>query len=163
MNKKLIHALLPLTLLALTSAPCRAESAMAAGAWEMRLKVSVQETEGEAFKTVNEGTMKYCLSKAFLDKDPYLTPGVDKDKMEKKNAKCAISDEMRGNNAASWKMVCEMADGMKIDMDIHNKASKNELVSNIAQTVIKDDERHQMKLDMKARFIGKCTKDMLNL
>jgi hypothetical protein len=60
-------------------------------------------------------------------------------------------------------MVCEMADGMKIDMDIHNKASKNELVSNIAQTVIKDDERHQMKLDMKARFIGKCTKDMLNL
>ena len=160
---KKMRYLLPLVLLVFANTPCRAESAMAAGAWEMRLKVSVQETEGEAFKTVNESTSKYCLSKAFLDKDPYLTPGIDKAKMEKKNAKCAISDEVRGNNSASWKMLCELADGMKIDMDIHNKASKNELVSNIAQTVMKDDERHHMKLDMKARFIGKCTKDMLNL
>jgi hypothetical protein len=71
----------------------RAE-AMEAGAWEMQSKITMQDVKTGESKTMNESTSKFCLTPAFIAKDAYLTPGLDKAKMEQKKAKCSISDEL---------------------------------------------------------------------
>ena len=64
--------------------------------------------------------MKQCLTAAFLDKDPYLTPGIDKEKMSQRGAACSLADEKRTESSASWKMACKLADRSLIDMTINN-------------------------------------------
>lgn len=140
-----------------------AQSAMQPGAWQMKMKASAQNpTTGES-KTVSESTSKMCLSKEFLSKDPYLTPGVDKEKMERKNAKCTISDEKRTENSASWKMSCLTAEGSTVDMSIKNTASPQKLTSDIQQLIKKGGETGFVKITVDSSFIGKCTNDMPSL
>jgi hypothetical protein len=140
--------------------PVGAQSVMQPGGWQMKVKITAQNpTTGES-KTINESTSKMCLSKEFLAKDPYLSPSVDKEKMEKKNARCSISDEKRADNSASWKMKCAMADGSSVDMLTKNVASAQKLTSDIQQTIRKGGETVFAKMAMDSSFIGECTNDM---
>ncbi len=140
-----------------------AQSVMQPGAWLMKIKVSAQNPATGESRTVNESTSKMCLSKEFLSKDPYLTPGVDKEKMERKNAKCTISDQKRTENSASWKMSCLTADRSTVDMSIKNTASPQKLTSDIQQAIKKGEETGFIRITVNSSFIGKCTNDMLNL
>lgn len=138
-----------------------AQSVMQPGGWEVRVKLTMQDpTTGET-KTINESTMKQCLSKAFLDNDPYLTPGIDKEKMAQKGATCSLSDGTRKGNIASWKMACKLSDGTLIDSSISNSASAHAFKSDMRQIVNRDGKAVSMQIAMNSKFIGKCTKDML--
>lgn len=143
------------------SAPATAESVMQPGGWEMRASVVLIANGGN--KKLNESTTKLCLSKIFLDKDPYLKPGLDKDKMEAKKAKCTISDEKVWSGVASWKMMCQMEDGNTVDSTITNRASATELKSVVQQLVKRGTDTATIEITMDGKRIGECTKDMQSL
>jgi len=136
---------------------------MQPGGWEMRAKITAQDPATGETKTVSESTMKQCLTKAFLEKDPYLTPGIDREKMTQKGATCSLSDEARNGNRASWKMACKLADGTVLDAKIVNSASKHGFSSDMKQVVQKDGKAMSMQIAVTSKFIGACTKDMPSL
>jgi hypothetical protein len=140
-----------------------AQSVMQPGGWEMHATISAQDPATGETKTLSEATMKQCLSAAFLDKDPYLTPGIDKEKMIQRGATCSLADEKRAENSASWRMACRLADGTLIDMTINNSVSKETLQSEIRQVVDKGGKKVQMQIAMNSKFVGACTKDMPQL
>lgn len=136
---------------------------MEAGAWEMQSKMTLQDVETGQRKTVNESTTKYCLTPAFIAKDVYLTPGIDKAKMEQKNAKCSISDEQRSIDTASWKMSCLTQDGHQVDAFISNKVAAKTMSSNVEQEVSQGGKKAKVNIVINGKFIGKCTQEMLEL
>lgn len=140
-----------------------AQSVMQPGAWEMYAKISAHDPATGETKTLSESTMKQCLTAAFLDKDPYLTPGIDKEKMSQRGAACSLADEKRTESSASWKMACKLADGSLIDMTINNVVSKHSLRSDIRQVIDKGGKTAQMQIAMNSKFVGECTKDMPQL
>lgn len=154
-----------LLLATLTALPAAAIAAplMQEGGWEMKLAISARETAAGPYKQMSENTTRLCLSKEFLAKDPYLTPGIDRDKMEKKGAKCTVSDPKRTDTTASWKMSCTLPDGNSADMFINNTVSAKTLRSNIDQVIQKDGQALQMKISLKARHVGACTTDMMSM
>ena len=89
--------------------------------------------------------MKQCLSAAFLDKDPYLTPGIDKEKMSQRGATCSLADEKRDASTASWTMACKLADGTLIDMTINNSVSRDALQSDIRQVIDKGGNKFKCR------------------
>lgn len=141
----------------------QAQSVMQPGGWEMHARISAHDSATGETKTLSESTMKQCLSAAFLDKDPYLTPGIDTEKMTRQGATCSLADEKRTESSASWKMACKLADGTLIDMTIHNSVSKHSLRSDIRQVIDKAGKTAQMQIAMNAKFVGECTKDMPQL
>jgi hypothetical protein len=140
-----------------------AQSVMQPGGWEMHAKITAHDPATGETKTLSEATMKQCLSAAFLDKDPYLTPGIDKENMVQRGATCSLADEKRAENSASWKMACKLADGTLIDMTINNAVSKHSLRSDIKQVIDKGGKTAQMQIAMNSKFVGDCTKDMPQL
>lgn len=143
--------------------PASAQSVMQPGGWKLAMKLSAQNPETGKFNTINESASTMCLSKEFLANDPYLTPGVDKKKMEQKKAKCTISDEKRSETAASWRMVCQTADGNTVDMKIKNSASRDKLTSDIEQAVKKEGQTGLIRIGVNGSFVGECTKEMPRL
>lgn len=137
---------------------------MESGGWQMRMDVTAENPGTHETKKVNESTTKMCLSEAYLAKDPYLTPGIDKAKMERKNARCSISNEKHAGNSASWTMVCTTADGSTVDMAINNKVDAHKVTSNIQQVIKKGEVITALvKIVMDMSFIGQCTNDMPKL
>ena len=86
MTSPTLRQRLLLATLAVLPAGAIASPLMHDGGWEMKLAISAREAATGPFKTMSENTTRVCLSKEFLAKDPYLTPGIDRDKMEKKGA-----------------------------------------------------------------------------
>lgn len=154
-----------LMLAALATLPLAATASplMQPGGWEMKLTLTARETATGPFKTVSENSSRICLSKEFLARDPYLTPGIDREKMEKKGAKCSIADPKRTERTASWKMSCSLPDGNSADMFINNTVSARSLSSQIDQVIQKDGQAMQMKINLKASHIGVCTADMMSM
>ncbi len=138
-----------------------AQSIMEPGGWEMQVRITAQDPETGVTKTITESTIKQCLSEAFLKKDPYLTPVIDKEKMIQKGATCSLSDQVRNGDSASWRMSCKLADGSKVDMSIKNSASRHKFSSDMRQLVTKGDQTVPMQVAMNAKFLGKCTPDMV--
>lgn len=143
--------------------PAGAQSVMQPGGWQMTMKVSATDPATGASKAANESTSRVCLTKEYLSKDPYLTPGVDKEKMEQKHAKCTISDAKRTASSASWKMACTMVDGSSVDMTIRNTASPRRLTSEIQQVIRKGGNSGVIQIVMDSTFLGQCTSEMLAL
>jgi Protein of unknown function (DUF3617) len=136
---------------------------MEPGAWQMHMaSVAKDPTTGES-TTGPETTMKVCLSEEFLAKDPYLTPNLDKERMEKKRAKCTTSDHKREGNSASWKISCTMADGSEVSMTVNNVAERHKLTSKLDQTIQKDGRASLASMSMEMSFLGECTSDMPKL
>ncbi len=140
-----------------------AQAVMQPGAWEMKSKISAENPKTGETKIMNESASKFCLSPAFIAKDPYLTPGIDKAKMEQKKAKCSISDEKHLTDSASWKMSCTTLDGHIVDAFISNKVSAKHVVSEVEQQVERDGKIAKVKILVTSNFIGQCTKDMPEL
>jgi len=140
-----------------------AQSVMQPGGWEMHAKITAHDPATGETKILSEAAMKQCLTAAFLDKDPYLTPGIDKEKMIQRGATCSLADEKRAENSASWKMACKLADGTLIDMTINNVVSKHSLRSDVRQVINKGGKTAQMQIAMNSKFVGDCTKDMPQL
>lgn len=137
-----------------------AGSVMEPGGWEMTMTVTGYGPAPGEKKSLGESTTKACLSQAFLDKDPYLTPGVDQEKAAKRGATCSVSDEKRSATAASWKMTCVLKDGTSSDTQISNTAGAKEMRSEVSQTLVREGKTVQMKVITTARHIGECTEDM---
>ena len=166
-NMKFIYILSTIPFLVFSIGVCssaNAQSVMKSGGWQMQMNVTAENPSTHETKKVNESTTKMCLSKEYLAKDPYLTPGIDKAKMERKNAKCSISDEKHSGNTASWTMACIAADGSTVDMSINNKADAHKLTSNINQVIKKGEVTAALvKIVVDMSFIGQCTNDMPKL
>lgn len=143
--------------------PAGAQSVMQPGGWQFKTTITVHDARSGESKTANESVSRMCLSKEFLSRDPYLTPRIDKEKMEQRSARCTISDEKRSANAASWKMACIMADGSSVEMTIRNTASARSFTSNIEQLIAKGGSSGIVRIVMDSSFIGECTKEMLVL
>ncbi|MBM4207091.1 MAG: DUF3617 family protein [Gammaproteobacteria bacterium] len=162
----MIHPLIKTTVFSLITVLCAQTAwaeAMEAGAWQMDSKITMQDVKTGQSKTMNESTSKYCLTPAFIAKDAYLTPGLDKAKMEEKKAKCSISDEKKSPGAASWRMNCKTQDGHEVDALISNTASAQKMTSNVEQVVSQGGKTVKLNIAMNGKFIGKCSKEMPEL
>lgn len=133
---------------------------MEPGGWEMHTVITAQDpADGKPVK-LGETTLKNCLTREFLARDVYLTPANDERKMRERGTKCTISDVKRSDTSASWRMICELADGSRMDMSIRNTVSRQELQSALKQVVIREGRDIPIQVMAKARFIGPCTADM---
>ena len=101
MNASALPRRVILAAFAALSSGAMADAPVQPGGWEMKAVITARENPSSPPKTLTESTARVCLTKDFLAKDPYLTPGIDQDKMEKKGAKCSISDPRRAANSAS--------------------------------------------------------------
>ena len=140
-----------------------AEQPMEPGAWQMHMTTIARDPKTGQSTNGPEASMKMCLSEDFLAKDPYLTPNLDKEKMEQKRAKCTTSDHKREGNSASWKISCTMADGSQVSMTVNNVAERHKLTSQLEQTIQKDGQASLASMSMEMSFIGECTSDMPKL
>jgi hypothetical protein len=156
-----IHAVVLAALGALLCAPAAAQSIMQPGAWEMALKFTAENAATGEKKTTDDRVSQMCLTKEYLSKEPYLTPGVDKEQMEQKGAKCSISDAKRGKNAASWRMRCEMVDGSSVDMTIKNSAAARKFTSSVRQVIKRGTSTGIVHVAVTSTHISECTKEML--
>ncbi|WP_374496258.1 DUF3617 domain-containing protein [Zoogloea sp.] len=163
MPRPALPRLLVLAAFASLSSGAMGDAPVQPGGWEMKAIVTARETPSSPPKTLTESTTRVCLTKDFLAKDPYLTPGIDRDKMEKKGAKCSISDPKRAVGSASWKMNCVMADGNSVDMQINNTVAQRKMKSEVQQIVRKGGQDLEMKIIINSTHIGECTKDMMTL
>ncbi|WP_374486845.1 DUF3617 domain-containing protein [Zoogloea sp.] len=149
--------------LVLSGLPALASPAIQPGGWKVKTVVTARETPASPARTVSEMNTQVCFTPAFLARDPYLTPGIDRDKMEKQGARCSISDAARSEASASWKMSCTMADGNSVEMQINNTVAPRRLRSEIQQLVHKGGQDVQIRITMDSVYAGACTKDMLQL
>ena len=163
MNASALPRRVILAAFAALSSGAMADAPVQPDGWEMKAVITARENPSSPPKTLTESTTRVCLTKDFLAKDPYLTPGIDQDKMEKKGAKCSISDPRRAANSASWKMNCVMADGNSVDMQISNTVAPRKMKSEVQQTVRKGGQDLEMKIIINSTHIGECTKDMMTL
>lgn len=147
-------------LLACAGTAALADSQMLPGAWEFKMTVTALGPDSAETKKVAESTTRMCLTAAFLDKEPYLTPTIDQAKMERKGAKCSTSDFRRDGSRAAWKMACAMADGSQVDAQIDNSVSARALTIDIGQLVTRDSESATVKVSTSAAHIGECTSEM---
>lgn len=149
--------------LLLATLPAAASPTIQPGGWKVKTVVTARETPASPPRTVSEMTTQLCLTPAFLARDPYLTPGIDRDKMEKQGARCSISDATRSEASASWKMSCTMADGNSVEMQVSNTVASRRLRSEVQQFVHKGSQEVQIRITMDSVYAGACTKDMLQL
>ena len=145
------------------AAPALAGSVMRAGAWEVHMKVTATNPETGETKNVADTTMKACMTQAFVDKNPYLTPGVDQEKAAKRGATCTLSDEKPGANAATWTMTCKLKDGTETVAHISNTASAKAMRSEVRQDVTREGHTVPTLVLTTGKYIGKCTSDMIEL
>lgn len=160
--KRIAGALAAAALL-LSPVAAPAQAIMQPGGWKMEMKISARNPSTGESKALNESVSRMCLTREFLARDPYLTPGLDREKMERRNAKCSISDQVRVGNSASWRMACQTADGSAVEMSIRNTATSSKLTSEIQQTVRKGAETFHVRMLMDASHLGACTNEMPKL
>jgi hypothetical protein len=140
-----------------------AEQPMEPGAWQIHTTSVARDPKTGQSTKGPEANIKMCVSAEYLAKDPYLTPNVDKEKMEKNRAKCTTSDHKREGNSASWKIACTMADGSQVSMTVNNVAAPHKLTSQLEQTIQKSGHATHASMSMEMSFIGECTSDMPKL
>lgn len=137
-----------------------AQPAMEPGAWELQTVMTAQDPEDGSPVKLGETTLKNCLTKEYLARNLYLAPDNDEEKMRQRGAKCTVSGVKRGEASASWRMICELADGSRMDMTIRNTVSRHELVSELKQLISREGRDIPIQVVARARFIGECTPDM---
>jgi hypothetical protein len=104
----------------------------------------------------NESLRPKCLSRSYLNTDPYLTSHIDKQTFERDNSKCTVLDEKRTTTSASWRMVCEHAVSGKANYLIQNTASTDRFLS------VKEggSDIARVRIEVKAVRVGDCTPKM---
>jgi len=138
-----------------------ADSVMAPGAWEMVTSVQIQEPSTERYETATKATTMICLTAQFLETDPYLTPGMNQEKMRERQAKCSTSDEVKGKSKSSWTMSCTLANGMTIAAEISNSASSHQLTSIMHQKASMEGQSRNMKIETQGAHKGACSEGMM--
>jgi len=156
----LVRQVVAAAVLAAALPPAVAQVVMEPGGWEMRTVMTAQDPADGSPVKLGETTIKSCLSREYLSRDLYLTPANDERKMRERGAKCAVSDVKRSESSASWRMICELADGSRMDMSIRNTVSKHELQSELKQLFTREGRDIPIQVLATARHIGPCTADM---
>jgi Protein of unknown function (DUF3617) len=135
---------------------------MQAGGWEMRSTVTATDAETAETKTMMDGVLtKFCYTQTFVDKYPFLTPGIDKEKMEKKNAQCKISNEVQTANSASWHMGCNMQDKSYVFSTISNTVTATSFQSNMIIAVSSNTKAPVINMKIMGTHVGACTPEMM--
>jgi hypothetical protein len=104
---------------------------------------------------------KFCYTQAFVDKHPFLTPGIEKDKMVKKNAQCKISNEVQTANTASWHMGCNMQDKSYVFSKISNAVTSTSFQSNMIIAVSSNAKAPVINMKIMGMHLGACTPEMM--
>lgn len=147
-------------LLAFASTGALAAATMTSGAWEFKMTVTASDAKAGAKKNVSQTSSKICLSPEFVGKEPFITPALDQEKMERMGAKCSTSDFQRKDPNASWKMACDLADGGHVDMQVKSMVSPKKMTMDFLQQVMHEGEPGTVKVATTATFIGECTSEM---
>lgn len=146
-------------LLALTANITYANEIMKPGAWQAAITITATHpSSGETINIGNASTT-LCLTKDFLATDPYLTANIDREKMKRKGASCSNKNYSRSKNTASWIMTCS-ASGQTVITRINASVSQTEYTIRMNQEVSKGRSAVKSTNLVKAKHIGKCTKDM---
>lgn len=140
-----------------------AQESVKPGGWEFKTALSLKDASGNEIKPMGDSVMKYCLSASFASKQPYLTPGLEKDKMVATGADCTISDQRRQGNSASWLMRCKLPDGSLSESRVENQASAQGVSLWMETTVMRGKEKVSTTLRGTGRYLGACTSDMMPL
>lgn len=140
-----------------------ANSLLETGAWEMHTTITMQDPKTGKDRTVNDSKSKHCFSPEYITQNPYLSPNIDKAKMEQKQAACSISDATQTTKSAAWKMSCKTLDGHVVNVTINNTVSARQVQSNAEQEVKKDGKSVFAKINVTAKHVGECTSNMPKL
>jgi Protein of unknown function (DUF3617) len=133
-----------------------------AGGWEIRSTITATDVETAETKTMVDGMLtKFCYTQAFVDKHPFLTPGIEKDKMVKKNAQCKISNEVQTANTASWHMGCNMQDKSYVFSKISNAVTATSFQSNMIIAVSSNAKAPVINMKIMGTHLGACTPEMM--
>ena len=137
-----------------------AQKVMTPGGWEMTSSIS-RELEGKPVEQMGRHTLKICLTREFLAAEPYLSPGLDDERMAARQAKCTSEDLQRDGDSASWVMACELADGSRLRARLRNSATADRLTTLMVQDVERGGGgKGRVTISGEGRYIGECTEEM---
>lgn len=163
MRKPLLQiGFLPLLAVVSPNGAC-VPSVVQPGGWNMDIDISTPIARTGEIKPVNSFQGNFCLTREAMEKDPYLTPGVDGSKLIQKEEKCVVSDENMTADSSSWKKTCTTADGAKTELLVHTVASAREITSDVEKTVTKRDRPFTIKMTVHSTYSGDCNNDMNKL
>ena len=137
-----------------------AQKVMTPGGWEMTSSIS-RELEGKPVEQMGRHTLKICLTREFLAAEPYLSPGLDDERMAARQAKCTASGYQREGDSAQWAMECTVADGSTLRAQISNHAELDRLTTRMVQDVERPGgSKGRVTMAGEGRYVGDCTEDM---
>ena len=147
-------------LAACAALPAAAQKVMTPGAWEMTSTIT-REIEGQALEQMGRHTIQMCLTRDFLAADPYFTPNLDEQRLTARQAKCTTADHQRTDDAASWAMACELADGSRTQARVRNTAGAERMTTQLVQDVERGGGgKGRITMAGEGRYIGECTEEM---
>ena len=134
---------------------------MQPGAWASNMKTTaINPNTGKKVNVANVSTTA-CLTKNFLATDPYLSGGINMEKMKRKGASCSNSDYSNSGKSASWVMSCTMANGKNVISKISASVAKNKYTIKMDQVVGEGASAVRVTNIVTSRHAGKCTSSMM--
>jgi len=133
---------------------------MEAGAWQLRVTVYVTDEASGAEQLVNETLSRFCFSPAFVAREPYLKPRIDRDKMAQRGMKCEMTEPKREADTVNWTMRCEFADGRLADSAMKNSVQARSFTTEVLSTVTQASAASRSRILTEGRHTGECQADM---
>lgn len=163
MSQPLSKLLLLISVLLVYNLPAYAKAVMRAGAWQTFITIILRPLGKGEKEHVTMDSSKICMTQSYVDKRPYLTPGIDAEQMLRHNAKCTMSNEKVTENTASWEVKCEMQ-GATITTNITNHVDVDEFRNLATQLILRGTTYAALsEIHTSGRYIGECTEDMKTL
>ena len=116
---------------------------------------------GKPAENMGQHTLKMCLTPEFLASDAYLSPELDKARMQSRQATCSHADYQRTGDSASWTLACTLGDGSTFKARLNNSASAERLSIHMDQDIQRPGgSQGRVVIAGEARYIGECTEGM---
>jgi len=156
----MLRSLRILTAGAFFSSTVGAQTLMQPGAWDIQMKMFGENPTTGASFLINESSYRRCLTKEFLEEEPFLNSRRDRSGMEKIHYSCEVLDEIKTENTASWKLKCKLADSITIDKETTTTVSSKKLASEATQTTTLNGNRTMTRIVVGFSFSGPCVDEM---
>ena len=139
----------------LACAPAAASPLMRAGAWRFEAESRTWDERSGQTSSVRSVSV-VCLTRAFLARDPYLSAGIDDEALRARGARCEVSEYERKEDRASWRMRCELHDGVRVDARVRNTVSETTVETVIEQGVDTPAGGGRVLSSNAGRYVGEC-------
>ncbi len=140
-----------------------ANEMMRAGAWETTMVVTARNPQTGKEVKVGESNSTMCLTKEFLQTDPYLSASMNEEKMRKKGLKCSVAEYRRELSSANWTLSCVTADGNSVTSDYHVRVSEGHTKTDIIQAVKQGKQTVHTNTLIESSYTGQCNDSMPRL